>query len=1067
VRNRGSLPRSRRGLSVPLIAAALGITVFIVSVSVCADIFKFPDPRLEAAVRQQIETHLHPCQKPPGWEILESDLAGVTSLGIFGTGVLDLTGIEYCVNLVYLNLEGTQIEDLTPLSGLTNLEELHLDVTQIENLSPLSGLTNLEELRLEQNQLTPLSGLTNLTWLSLSITQIEDLTPLSGLTNLTWLNLTLTEIEDLTPLAGLINLELLYLELNQIDDLTPLSGLANLRLLGLEVNRIEDLAPLSGLTNLEVLYLGQNQIEDLTPLASLTSLTNLSLSDNQIKDLTPLSGLTSLTNLCLSDNQIKDLTLLSGLTNLTWLSLSINQIKDLTPLASLTSLTFLGLVDNQIQDLTPLVANSVAGGLGEGDRVNVQHNYLDLSPGSTDMAHIQALIDRGVEIEYEPQYSLDDEKVIAVQPAVNQPPSTTIETAEIDQSEGRASFTWSGNDDTTETEDLVYEYRLLNPDLPLYDWSGWSSQRAKTYTNLPAGSYRFEVHAKDEDGAIDSSPASKEFPIVGVTLNCVIHLRPQDVEASIGDIGDFTSFDIYVGASVGDVSQVRFSSDESLDGTPSGKWTEWYDWNSNARFSPWDAVAKTMDWSFATGGNKEVWAEIKNRDGNIDRVCAPILVQIPEWRRDLRIGDILYDPCGAIFNLGHVGIYIGKGKTVDPQKNECIHSISTWDTRDYTYILRVFDLSSASWAEEEARAAATWTEDLVNRMGKSYSYQYPILSLQQEKNPDEEETEWYCSELVWAAYFNQGIDIEVFPGHLEPGHLYNQFLPVSPNEICEDDNVYPVGGQKNGSPMVVLKRDCDCPERIAFILKCPVDLIVTDPDGLSIGKGFSEIPGGIYWVDDVDGDDSVDVLVELTRKEGVYQVQVEPRPEAKPTDTYTLLFEDHRTSEEVIIANETPVKDIPDEPYQFELPCSETSVDIDEDSDGLFDMTSHPGSQVRSEHVRYTIAASAATHGTINPEGYVAVTRGEDKTFAITPDEGHVIHDVLVDGNSVLNQVTMEDGVGSYTFVEVPGDHTIHATFAREAIPEKREQPIWWWLAAGVVLSLSGVVLIRLRRGHR
>jgi len=204
--------------------------------------------------------------------------------------------------------------------------------------------------------------------------------------------------------------------------------------------------------------------------------------------------------------------------------------------------------------------------------------------------------------------------VITVQPAVNLPPNTTIETAEIDESEGRASFTWTGNDDMTETQDLIYEYRLLNADLPLYNWSGWSSQRAKTYPNLPAGSYTFEVHAKDEDGIIQSSPASKEFAIAGVPLNCVIHLRPQDVEGSMMEISEFTKFDIYVGASTGDVSQVRFSSDESLDATASGKWTKWYDWNSNALFSAWDAVAKTMEWSFATGGSKEVWAEIEQED---------------------------------------------------------------------------------------------------------------------------------------------------------------------------------------------------------------------------------------------------------------------------------------------------------------------------------------------------------------------------------------------------------------------------------------------------------------------
>jgi len=53
---------------------------------------------------------------------------------------------------------------------------------------------------------------------------------------------------------------------------------------------------------------------------------------------------------------------------------------------------------------------------------------------------------------------------------VNPPPNTKIETAEIDQDERTATFTWSGTDDTTPPAQLVYKHRLLNPDSPIYDW---------------------------------------------------------------------------------------------------------------------------------------------------------------------------------------------------------------------------------------------------------------------------------------------------------------------------------------------------------------------------------------------------------------------------------------------------------------------------------------------------------------------------------------------------------------------------------------------------------------------
>jgi len=96
--------------------------------------------------------------------------------------------------------------------------------------------------------------------------------------------------------------------------------------------------------------------------------------------------------------------------------------------------------------------------------------------------------------------------------STNQPPDTKIETAEIDESEGTAKFTWSGSDDTTPAANLVYCYRLVE-DSSYSEWSSWSSGKSKDYANLVAGEYKFQVRAKDADEAIDPSPASREFGI--------------------------------------------------------------------------------------------------------------------------------------------------------------------------------------------------------------------------------------------------------------------------------------------------------------------------------------------------------------------------------------------------------------------------------------------------------------------------------------------------------------------------------------------------------------------------
>jgi|GEM_PF-3705341 len=72
----------------------------------------------------------------------------------------------------------------------------------------------------------------------------------------------------------------------------------------------------------------------------------------------------------------------------------------------------------------------------------------------------------------------------------------------------------------------------------------------------------------------------------------------------------------------------------------------------------------------------------------------------------------------------------------------------------------------------------------------------------------------------------------------------------------------------------------------------------------------------------------------------------------------------------------------------------------------------------------FTITASAGTGGVIAPAGQVEVDSGASQSFAITPDTGYQIADVLVDGISA--------GQGSsYVFENVVTDRTITAIFSK------------------------------------
>jgi hypothetical protein len=103
---------------------------------------------------------------------------------------------------------------------------------------------------------------------------------------------------------------------------------------------------------------------------------------------------------------------------------------------------------------------------------------------------------------------------------------------------------------------------------------------------------------------------------------------------------------------------------------------------------------------------------------------------------------------------------------------------------------------------------------------------------------------------------------------------------------------------------------------IQVIAKSPVDLIVTDPEGLTITKNVSEVPGMFYNEFDLDGDGHLDdVVTILYRKLGNYSIWVVPEPEATPTDTFTLVVSTQ--TETIVLAENVAISEIPNDPYVF------------------------------------------------------------------------------------------------------------------------------------------------------
>ncbi|MFC1944554.1 leucine-rich repeat domain-containing protein [Chloroflexota bacterium] len=317
----------------------------------------FPDANLETVIRDAIK-------KPTG-DIYPAYLLPLVTLDASGQGIIDLTGLEWCVNLTTLYLNDNQINDISPLTGLTSLMYLNLRDNQINDISVLQNLTSLTDLRLRNNQ-----------------------------------------ISDISSLSGLTSLTTLFLGSNQIgNNISPLQYLSNLTILGLVNNQISDISTLQDLTNLTNLYLINNEISDILPIKSLTNLIELLAGGNQISDISSLQNLTNLTSLGLNNNQVNDILPIQGLTNLTILYLNNNQINDLSPLQNLTNLIELSLVGNEISDLQPLVDNE---GLATGDIVYLEDNPLS---SISLVSLIPALEARGVVVSYSPPVDSDGDGI--------------------------------------------------------------------------------------------------------------------------------------------------------------------------------------------------------------------------------------------------------------------------------------------------------------------------------------------------------------------------------------------------------------------------------------------------------------------------------------------------------------------------------------------------------------------------------------------------------------------------------------------------------------------------------
>lgn len=145
---------------------------------------------------------------------------------------------------------------------------------------------------------------------------------------------------------------------------------------------------------------------------------------------------------------------------------------------------------------------------------------------------------------------------------------------------------------------------------------------------------------------------------------------------------------------------------------------------------------------------------------------------------NVKAGDLVYEPTGGAGITGHIAIVEGKFVYDKKPYIRLIEATPAYgvargivdDVRVDEHKVVILRVATSAKNKEGSVAFA------VSQRGKGYVLDF-------KKDTSKNEKDWYCSELVWAAYKSQGVNLETSLG--EPG--------ITPHDIYNSELTYGVG----------------------------------------------------------------------------------------------------------------------------------------------------------------------------------------------------------------------------------------------------------------------------------
>lgn len=138
---------------------------------------------------------------------------------------------------------------------------------------------------------------------------------------------------------------------------------------------------------------------------------------------------------------------------------------------------------------------------------------------------------------------------------------------------------------------------------------------------------------------------------------------------------------------------------------------------------------------------------------------------------NVQLGDIVYETKTKFFDTGHTALVTDLSKEIEGDNRSYIETIEAVgggvqygyldDDRFIRYCVKILRVRDSYYTRDKA------IEFMKLQLGKKYSLDITRA------NTDINSTEWYCSELVWAAYYYAGVDIYTY-NHIPQGFPGNE-----------------------------------------------------------------------------------------------------------------------------------------------------------------------------------------------------------------------------------------------------------------------------------------------------